>query len=334
MKRFLFKKIPFYFFAISAGLLCIVIYQLFLSYEAKRKSPQVSSVSVPSVSGDVHQVRLRESDFTSPLLFTEPVNESVSLMGIKEAIADEINKLKAEGIINDASVYIRKMNDGEWTAVNNSSKYTPGNILRIVSMMTYLKMSEMDPSLMKKEFVFRGPAKDQSPSSNFKKMVRGQKYHARDILYRAIVYSDLDAAAILNENIDRKVYNKLFNDLNIKEPGSDRNYQMNASSLSRFMNILYNSTYLTPENSEMALSLLVEGTFSEGIMSGVPPGLKVANKFGEIGTGDEAQLHETAIVYLNNDPYLLTIMTRGASIKKLPDVLSSLSRMVYSKMKG
>jgi hypothetical protein len=53
------------------------------------------------------------------------------------------------------------------------------------------------------------------------------------------------------------------------------------------------------------------------------------HKFGESGTVDEKQLHETGIVYLGGHPYLITVMTRGASDEKLAEVISELSAATY-----
>jgi beta-lactamase class A len=56
------------------------------------------------------------------------------------------------------------------------------------------------------------------------------------------------------------------------------------------------------------------------------------HKFGEAGDANEKQLHESAIIYLDNNPYLLTIMTKGNDMKKLPDVINQISALIYQNM--
>ena len=55
--------------------------------------------------------------------------------------------------------------------------------------------------------------------------------------------------------------------------------------------------------------------------------------FGENNTADSKQLHESGIIYLGTHPYLITIMTKGTDLNKLPDVISSLSKDVFNYMK-
>ena len=64
----------------------------------------------------------------------------------------------------------------------------------------------------------------------------------------------------------------------------------------------------------------------------LPDSIRVAHKFGESGTLTEHQLHESGIVYLQHNPYLITIMTKGPDVKKLPDVLSAISKSVFDDM--
>lgn len=58
----------------------------------------------------------------------------------------------------------------------------------------------------------------------------------------------------------------------------------------------------------------------------------MAHKFGEALDPQGLQLHETGIVYLGNDPYLITVMTKGRDVHQLPQVLSTISRYVFDEM--
>ena len=42
----------------------------------------------------------------------------------------------------------------------------------------------------------------------------------------------------------------------------------------------------------------------------------------------DPQLHETAIIYLNNNPVVLTIMTKGNNYNNLSDVIAQMSKMI------
>jgi hypothetical protein len=81
------------------------------------------------------------------------------------------------------------------------------------------------------------------------------------------------------------------------------------------------------------LSLLVQSDFGGGLQSGVPPNIKVANKFGErILESGEKQLHDCGIIYYPDNPYQLCIMTSGNNFKELEKIIREISKEVYEEV--
>jgi beta-lactamase class A len=72
--------------------------------------------------------------------------------------------------------------------------------------------------------------------------------------------------------------------------------------------------------------------FNEGLIGGLPSNIKAAHKFGEAGDPIEKNLSESAIVYLDNNPYILTVMVKGKEVTKLPEVIKQISATIYQKM--
>jgi hypothetical protein len=95
------------------------------------------------------------------------------------------------------------------------------------------------------------------------------------------------------------------------------------------MRVLYNASYLNPEDSEFCTELLTHCDFVNGLVNGLPKDTKVAHKFGEAGDNINAHFSESGIIYIHNSPYLLTVMTKGKDKTKLPAVISDISRKVY-----
>jgi beta-lactamase class A len=56
------------------------------------------------------------------------------------------------------------------------------------------------------------------------------------------------------------------------------------------------------------------------------------HKFGEAGNQFEKQLHETGIIYLNSNPYLLSVMTKGKDNAQLSKLIGEISAAVYLEM--
>ena len=98
------------------------------------------------------------------------------------------------------------------------------------------------------------------------------------------------------------------------------------------MKDLFNSSDLAPKESEYAISLLTRSHFKEGLVKELPDTVLIAHKFGEAGDSRIHELHETGMIYVNNRPYLITVMTQGYDWNRLAGVISHTSKLTYDNM--
>ena len=131
------------------------------------------------------------------------------------------------------------------------------------------------------------------------------------------VAADLLAENILNVN---EMWSALFKELGLSQVLAEKGVaqKLTVNELSLFFRVLYNATYLNRENSELALSLLTRTRFQKGIRAGIEDqNVVVASKFGERSYDgpdrpkDDKELHDIGIVYLEENPYILCVMTKG-----------------------
>jgi beta-lactamase class A len=138
---------------------------------------------------------------------------------------------------------------------------------------------------------------------------------------------------LLHDVTDQEIFKKTFADLGLNPPDVHApDYTLTAREFSRFIDVLYDGRYLSLPASETAIALLCESDFTKGFKRFLPPGITMAHKFGESGKPGKQELHETAIIYLNEKPYLLTVMTKGSNSQMLADVLAQISKIVYDNM--
>lgn len=102
----------------------------------------------------------------------------------------------------------------------------------------------------------------------------------------------------------------------------------------RFLQRLYNATYLDREHSNMALQLLTKTSFNDGLVAGLPENIQVAHKYGERGIYEDnalvgVELHDCGLVYADDNPYYLCVMTKGTDIDALAKVIRDISAAVY-----
>lgn len=278
--------------------------------------------------------RLDGYSYIKPIMFVDDECEGDNLAVSKQEVNEIIQNYKTlQGVIS-ASVYIRDYKDGTWTSINDEEQFEPGSLFKVPILISYLKTEEQKPGTLDKELYFEHPfAMDKNVAFKSKSIQLGQKYKVRELLKYMITYSDNNATALLNNNLKPDVLTKLFADLGLEIPDiKASHYFFTARQYSLFMRSLYNASYLTIDHSEFAAELLGTCEFKDGIVSGLPKGTKIAHKFGESGTPQEMQLHESAIVYLKDNPYLITIMTKGKDNKTLSKLIGEISAKVYNNL--
>ena len=330
MNSILLKKLPLYY-TLGIILLTATLAYITTNYFDGKEKNKILELSESKNSCTYNIERMEGYPFIKPILFVDDLCEGDALAGMKKEITSLIENYKNyQGVIS-ASVYIKEFNHNEWMAVNEEEKYEPGSLFKVPILIAYLKVDEEHQGVLDKELLF-------NQSFNIDKVVAyksnsiqlGKAYKVRDLLKYMIVYSDNNATALLNNNLKPEVLLKLFKDLELELPNvSAKQYFFTTKQYSLFMRSIFNASYLSIDDSEYAAELLCKCQFNDGIRKGVPASIKMAHKFGESGTPSEKQLHESAIVYLENKPYLLTVMTKGKDNASLSKLISEISALVY-----
>ena len=288
-------------------------------------------------------IRAGQQSLIDPLLGCEVADqkEFTELKPIKDGLAKTMAENKDKGLIRSASVYLQTMDSGRWFDLNGDEKYSPASMLKIVTMMAYLRLAEIDPHVLSQRLVYNDQVdrnNDQTikPSQTLQK---GQSYTIDELMRRAITYSDNNTDFLLSKSIDPKNLNEVYADLNLPQPKSPAEHDfMTAKNYAFIFRVLYGSTYLSHTFSEKALDLLTKTEFKDGIVRPLSGNMVVAHKFGERvllkapDTVVERELHDCGIVYYPKHPYLLCVMTCGQSLDELQTVIQSISQTAYASI--
>lgn len=276
-------------------------------------------------------IRSKGPGKVNKLLFTEPDVESIRLNPLKTSLTQMVSGYLSQGYATSISIHFLDLGTSEWISVNPSIGYTPGSLIKVPVVLSFLKKSEQEPAFLDHKLYF-DPAMPPIPAQTFivDPIQRGQYYPVRELLRRVIRDSDNYSTSLINHQIDYRYFNTLYDDLGQTVPDMHNiEYTTNVVDYSRFLTVLYNASWLNEVNSEMILGWMSESPFKEGMTRTLPQNVVVAHKFGEYGTSDVKQWHESGIVF-DKKPYLLTIMTRGADSEKLRIAMGEISRAVYS----
>ena len=294
----------------------------------------VPSVPNSSASCSYNIKRLLGYEYIKPLEYAEPENESAMYSGLKTKIESLVNDKKSKGLLKDASVYIRDFIKANWMSFQGKTPFHPGSLIKVPILISYLKWEEIQPGILKAPITFEGNDKIPTQTFNTKQIEVGKTYTVRQLLDYMIMHSDNNATFLLKKNLDVNQFKKTYENVGLPVPNiTDVNYSLSAEDFSVFLKVLYNAGYLSIENSELALKILSGCDFKEGFVKGMPAGTPIAHKFGEWGDGGmNHELHESGIVYLNGDAYILTVMTSGKSIPELTKTLQEISQLFYQEL--
>jgi beta-lactamase class A len=328
------KQVPVYLLLIITLACSVVIFFITKTFDIYGG---VSSTNIAEENA-YKITRLNGYSFIKPLISAKPVNESAKYAGIKETAERVIQNSKDDGTLESASVYVRDFEKSDWFCINQEEKYMPGSLLKVPELITFLKMEEQNPGTLDRQLTFSHPfAADKKANILSKSIELGHSYTIRELLKYMIEYSDNNATYLLNQNINVATFQKVFVDLGLDCPDWNAStFYVSSKNYSVFMEALFNASYLTIKNSEYAVSLLTKSDFEDGIRKGIPVNnLRIAHKFGESGTNINKQLHESAIFYINNEPYLITVMTKGnrnVDFPRLAKVIQEVAGSIYGQL--
>lgn len=327
------KRFTLLHLLIFSLLVALLTFGLTDLWETKQHDNKLSSLSGTN-SCKVDVKRLNGLKYIRPIMFEDHQCESEELLGLKQQVSQIIDRYKGTGDVNTASFYLRKCDNSDWTSLNEEEKFRPASLLKVPVLMAILKMNEDNPGFLDTRLKFEQEfTKAKNAAFTSKSIEVGKSYMVKELLVYMIKYSDNNATLLLENNMKLETFQKIFTDFGLPAFNpADKQYLISAKEYSFFMSAIYNAAYLTIKDSELAAELLIQSDFNQGIVKGLPPGTVVAHKFGEAGNDIEKQLHESAIVYLNDEPYLLTIMTKGRDNQKLAALIAEISQVIYFEM--
>jgi beta-lactamase class A len=273
--------------------------------------------------------------------FDDVANQVEGLHGNIKMIID--NEKSANHVIR-ASVFYRDLNTKRWFGINDTDSYYPASLLKLPMALIYYKVAELQPNIFDQQLKIPTDGEDPNnadqhyPPQN--PLVPGNTYTIGDMLKHILVYSDNAPFGVLSDTA-KDYRGQVFADLGVTVPpagSSDGAWEVTPRSFAAIFRTLYNASYLNTKYSNQVLDLLSQSTFTQGIVSGVPGGVKVAHKFGE-ATGMNADntvhsyfLNDCGIVYKPDNPFILCVMTEGNDFSQQERVIQEISRSAYNAL--
>ncbi len=271
-----------------------------------------------------------------------PATEVGLFAKTQDEIEDYLKEEEKKGNLYDYSFYYRDLNTGLWFGANESSEFLPASLFKLPIAITAYKQAEDDPYFLDKRLQYTKEIADKNVVIQLNAQSTlsvGSFYSVKELIDIMLTVSDNGAKDLLLSAIDMRYMEQLFSIVTSLSPTDAKANQISSRKYAHFLRMLYSSSYLNEEHSELILSLLAKSTFKDGLAAGVPENILIAHKFGtyqveEKINGREVmaqQLHDCGVVYYQDRPYVFCFMTKGKNLETLYKIISNVSKIVYNE---
>ncbi|MCI5058835.1 MAG: class A beta-lactamase-related serine hydrolase [Flavobacteriales bacterium] len=235
------------------------------------------------------------------------------------------------------SLYVENLTTGEYLGYEETERYIPASLMKVITMMNVLKNAETNPKSLQTKLIIPELNYTDADSIRMKNnLIAGRMYPVNEIMEEMIVHSDNIASTTLFTYADQmREWHYLFRDLNISMSRDTIRKQSSISPIEyvKVFKSLYEASYLSKEMSDYALELLSGTSYQNGLRAGISSNVRIANKYGQrqYSFNDEKELHDCGIVYYPNAHYLICVMTRGNDFEKQEAAVAQLSELVFKE---
>lgn len=279
---------------------------------------------------EVHEFDSRYT-FINPLLECNPEYEYYNPGSIKKDIDSYINTSIQAQDIEEAAYYVRLLKNGSTFWYNQDKKFISASLVKLplaISLMRQITPWELENKIM---------ITDSDINTFWFNTLTDvieiwKSYSLWALLSEMLINSDnTGATALLNYlNTYKTPQTYGWFGLWLVDFETDKTLNMSVKSYASFFRVLYNSSYLTREDSEYLLHLLSQWTFNSWIKSLLPRNVIVANKFWVRNLESwEMHIHDCWNVYYQEEPYLICVMTKWNSQNTQLEVIRNISKMIF-----
>ncbi len=299
--------------------------------------------TLQTVAAQIKPLRQKNNpyQYINPLLGYEVpgnIKEFNDYEPLRHKITEVINQ-NIEHKPDSYAIYFRDITLGRWSGVNEDTAYAPASMMKVVIMIAYFKQAETDPNLLEKTYTYSsavGSQINEVPFETPSELQINKSYTVRQLIDAMIINSDNGAKNVLLDNLNQNNLDEIYTDLGLPNPSQSDNYLITPKQFSLLLRVLYNGNYLSRQYSELALQIMSQAKYNEGLVSGLPTGTTVAQKFGEnISTAEDSltiTLSNCGIIYHPGHPYILCVMTKGSDLSGLTKTIVSISRAVWEEV--
>lgn len=226
----------------------------------------------------------------------------------------------------NVSVYFEYLPTGANIAINKDAEFYPASLLKVPVAMAVAKKIDKGEWKWTNELVLMSADKDDAFGTLYKETTNST-FTIEELVNRSLSESDNTAHFMLVRNLEISEIEDVYDHMGLVGFLSTKG-NLSAKKYSLIFRALYNSSYISENNSQKLLDFLAQSAFKEYIERGLPKEIVFSHK---IGISEDKKLYlDSGIVYSENRQYLLTIMINGKNEQKSKEIMEDISKKVYT----
>jgi len=287
-------------------------------------------VGGPDVSGAETAPPGEEADSGDEQTESEPTPEptlvsldwladNVSVPGLDGGVASPTLDQALQSAVADAlapfggnpSAVVHNLADGRYAAVNETATWYAASTFKAAVLLEAYRQRDAGEIDFATEVVLEEKyAENDLGTLEYLEIKVNDKVTIGDAVKGMIVVSDTPLALLVIDQLDSNRIDATLDEIGTSVMTlSDRALPTTALDLTQLLIAISTGYGVTPASRDQMLSLMAQEWFTEGIIAGLPAGATYAHKSGRF----DAAVHDSAIVWGPAGPYVITVMTDGAS---------------------
>ncbi len=253
-----------------------------------------------------------------------------NLQPLRNSLNELVSQEQSQG--NQVSIYFEYLNTGGNISINQNLQLIPASLNKLpVAMAALDKVEKGEWSLTDRLVLL-----PEDVDSNFGTLHQeplNSSFTIEFLLKEMLQKSDNTALNILLRNVTVDGVIKILDEIGLQELFDERG-NITAKEYSQLFRSLYTANLLNREYSQLLLSWLTQTEFNEFISHNIPAEVPVAHKFGL--NMDYLVFADSGIVYLPNQPYLLTVLvnpensiTADSALGEAGEIMNEISVIIY-----
>jgi beta-lactamase class A len=247
-------------------------------------------------------------------------------------LRDKIQEIK-DKYPQKTYVYFSYLNNGSWIGNGERDNFAAASLAKVPLSIALYKAAEEGKISLFQEYTIE----ELDLNSNFGELYKsgsGDTYTIEQLIQIMLEQSDNTALIALSRILERigisNPYDEVYQAFGwvLDMDQSVNANEINLKTLSNMFLALYNSKYLSLENSDKVLKYLANSRFDEKIVSGLPENIPVSHKIGI--SGGNMTFSDCGIIYAPQRHYLLCVGSNGAGEQMANKFMTEVSREVYN----